>query len=151
VIEVMFVGTHERQLDEKGRLALPAPFRAHLGEHCYLVFGDDQCVNVIPSADFESMAMQLIARVEKGELSRQRQRAVSSSAAMVAVDKQGRVMVDDKLRAYAGLTTESRVIVAGNFTKIEIWSPERFELIHELGTSDLAGDGQFTTESTHQE
>jgi MraZ protein len=136
---VLFVGTHERQLDEKGRLALPASFRTHLGEHCYLVFGDDQCVNVIPAAEFETMAQQLMARVERGEVSRQRQRAVSSSATLVTVDKQGRVIVDDKLRAYAGLTTESRVIVTGNFTSIEIWAPDRFDVIHEAGTTDLAG------------
>ena len=45
----MFVGAHERQLDDKGRVALPATYRAHLGEHCYLVKGTDMCVDVIPS------------------------------------------------------------------------------------------------------
>lgn len=137
---MLFVGTHERQLDDKGRLALPAPFRAHLGEHCYLSFGDGKCVNVVPADAFETMAEQLMARVERGEVSMQRQRAVSSSATLVTVDKQGRVSIDDKLRAYAGLSTESRVVVTGNFKNIEIWSPERFERIHDAGTSDLAGD-----------
>ena len=136
---MLFVGAHERQLDEKGRLALPAPFRAHLGEHCYLVFGDDQCVNVIPADSFEEMAHQLMARVERGEVSRHRQRAVSSSASLVTVDRQGRVVVDDKLRSYAGLSTEHTVVVTGNFTTIEIWSPERFALVNGAGTSDLAG------------
>lgn len=137
---MLFVGTHERQLDDKGRLALPAPFRAHLGEHCYLVFGDSKCINVVPADVFETMAEQLMARVERGELTMQRQRAVSSSASLVTVDKQGRVSIDDKLREYAGLTTESRVVVTGNFKVIEIWSPERFERIRDEGTSDLAGD-----------
>ena len=136
---MLFVGTHERQLDDKGRLALPAAFRAHLGEHCYLVFGDDQCVNVVPSATFEQMAEQLMARVERGEVSLQRQRAVSSSATLVTVDKQGRVSIDEKLRAYAGLATEQRVVISGNFRVIELWSPERFAQVNEAGTSDLAG------------
>ena len=49
----MFVGAHERQLDDKGRVALPATYRTHLGEHCYLVKGTDKCVEVIPSEAFE--------------------------------------------------------------------------------------------------
>ena len=45
----MFVGAHERQLDDKGRVALPATYRAHLGEHCYLVKGTDKCVEENPA------------------------------------------------------------------------------------------------------
>jgi MraZ protein len=136
---VLFVGTHERQLDDKGRLALPASFRAHLGEHCYLVFGDDQCINVIPADQFESMAEQLMSKVDRGEASRQRQRAVASSATLVTVDKQGRVTVDDRLRTYAGLRTDDKVVVTGNFKVIEIWDPQRYAQINDQGTSDLAG------------
>ena len=139
-MQVLFVGTHERQLDDKGRLALPASFRTHLGEHCYLVFGDDQCINVVPAATFEAMAEQLMARVERGEISLQRQRAVSSSATLVTVDRQGRVNVDDKLRAYAGLNTDAKVVVTGNFKVIEIWSTERFAQVNAAGTDDLRGE-----------
>lgn len=136
---MLFVGTHERQLDDKGRLALPAPFRSHLGEHCYLVLGDDKCVNVVPATAFEEMAEQLMARVERGEVSLQRQRAVASTASLVTIDKQGRVSIDDKLREYAGLVTESKVVVTGNLRVVELWSPDRFARINEAGTSELAG------------
>jgi len=136
---VLFVGTHERQLDDKGRLALPASFRTHLGERCYLAFGADQCVDVIPAEVFETMAEQLMEKVERGEVSLQRQRAVSASATLVSVDKQGRVNVDEKLRTYAGLRTEDKVVVTGNFKRIEIWAPERHERINAAGTSELAG------------
>jgi MraZ protein len=137
---VLFVGTHERQLDDKGRLALPASFRTHLGERCYLAFGADQCVDVIPAEVFETMAEQLMEKVERGEVSLQRQRAVSASATLVTVDKQGRVNVDEKLRTYADIALESQVIVAGNLTKLEIWSPERYARIDAEGTDDIAGD-----------
>ena len=136
---MLFVGTHERRLDDKGRLALPASFRTQLGEHCYLVFGSDQCINVVPAATFEAMAETLMAQVARGEASLQRQRAVASSASLVTVDRQGRVNLDEHLRTYASLTTDQAVIVTGNLTVIELWSPERFRLINEAGTSDLAG------------
>jgi MraZ protein len=130
---------HERQLDDKGRLALPAPFRAHLGETCYLSFGTDQCITVVPADQFEHMATQLMARVERGEISSAQQRVVSASASLVTVDKQGRVNLDEKLRNYAGLQTEQKVLVNGNFTQVEIWAPDVFERIQQEGTSELAG------------
>lgn len=136
----MFVGAHERQLDDKGRVALPATYRAHLGELCYLVKGTDKCVDVIPSADFEQFGHELMAKVERGELTLNHQRALASSAVMVTVDKQGRVNVDEKLRAYAGLETEHQVMVVGNFNRLEIWSPQRWSRVDAEGTDDIAGD-----------
>jgi MraZ protein len=137
---VMFVGAHERQLDDKGRVALPATYRAHLGEHCYLVKGTDKCVEVIPSEAFEQFGKELIAKVERGELTLNRQRALASSAVLATVDKQGRVNVDEKLRTYAELALDSSIVVAGNFTRLEIWSPERYARVDAEGTDDIAGD-----------
>ena len=110
----MFVGAHERQLDDKGRVALPATYRTHLGEHCYLVKGTDKCVEVVPSEAFEQFGRELIAKVERGDMTLNRQRAIASSAVLVGLDRQGRVNVDEKLREYADLTLESQVVVAGN-------------------------------------
>jgi MraZ protein len=136
---MMFVGAHERQLDDKGRVALPATYRAHLGEHCYLVKGTDKCVDVIPSDAFEEFGRELIAKVASGELALNRQRALASSAMLATVDKQGRINVDEKLRTYAELTLESQVVVAGNLTRLEIWSPDRYARVDAEGTDDIAG------------
>jgi MraZ protein len=136
----MFVGAHERQLDDKGRVALPATYRTHLGEHCYLVKGTDKCVDVIPSEDFEQFGRELIAKVQRGELALNHQRALAASAVLAAVDKQGRVNVEEKLRTYAGLALDSQVIVAGNLTRIELWSPDRYARVEAAGTDNIAGE-----------
>jgi len=136
----MFVGAHERQLDDKGRVALPATYRAHLGEHCYLVKGTDKCVDVIPSEAFEQFGRELVAKVERGELALNHQRALASSAVLATVDKQGRVNIDEKLRTYAGLDVDSQVVVAGNLTRLEIWSPERWARVDAQGTDHIAGE-----------
>ena len=137
---VMFVGAHERQLDDKGRVALPATYRTHLGEHCYLVKGTDKCVEVVPSEAFEQYGRELIAKVERGDLTLNRQRAIASSAVLVGLDRQGRINVDEKLREYADLALESQVVVAGNLVRLEIWSPQRYARIDAEGTDDIAGD-----------
>jgi MraZ protein len=137
---VLFVGMHERQLDDKGRLALPAPFRAMLGEHCYLAKGKDKCVDVLSAEVFERDAERKMAEVESGTASRSSRRALAGSAALVTFDKQGRMKVEDALRAYADIPLESTVRIVGNFDRVEIWEPSRHQRMEAEGDDELAGD-----------
>ncbi|MBA3289394.1 MAG: cell division/cell wall cluster transcriptional repressor MraZ, partial [Acidimicrobiia bacterium] len=120
----MFVGVHERQLDEKGRLALPAAYRTFVGDSCYLVFGDDRCVDVLARDEFERVARDIMDQVRRGEATRNRQRAFAHSATLVSLDKQGRITIGDELRSYAHLDPGSRVIVSGNLDRAELWSAD---------------------------
>ncbi|MBI4883268.1 MAG: cell division/cell wall cluster transcriptional repressor MraZ [Actinobacteria bacterium] len=135
------MGALERQLDDKGRLALPATFRDRLREHCYLAKGLDKCVTVVPSAVFEAEAEAMAARVRSGEVTRNQLRALASSAVLVELDKQGRVTLDENLRAYAEVAVGRPVVVAGSFDRLEIWSPDRFERVNDDGTLGLSGEG----------
>lgn len=135
----MFVGAFERQLDDKARLALPATFRDRLGEHCYLAKGLDKSVSVVPAATFEEEAAAMAARVRNGEIGRDVLRALAASASVVALDKQGRVKIDDSLRQYAGLSVSGPVVVAGSFDRLEIWSPDRYARVNAAGTDSMAG------------
>jgi MraZ protein len=136
---VLFVGAFERQLDDKGRLALPAPLRIHLGEHCYLAKGPDKSVHVVPAATFEAEAAAMSARAQAGEISRHEVRALGWSASLVSLDRQGRINIDEALRTYADLTTEGPVIVSGSFDRLEIWAPDRFAQVNDAGTLRMAG------------
>jgi MraZ protein len=135
----MFVGVHERQLDDKGRLALPASYRQDLADACYLVYGDDRCVDIFTRAEFEAMAADVIEQVRSGEMSLARQRAVAHSASLVPIDKQGRITIDDKLRTYARLQTGSKVVVSGNLNRAEVWSEDLYERVAAAGRGELAG------------
>ena len=135
----MFVGVHERQLDDKGRLALPSAFRSLLDDACYLVYGDDRCVDVFPRADFERMAATVIEQVRTGEMTKARQRALAHSASLVTLDKQGRVTIDEKLRTYARLEPGSRVVVSGNLDRAEVWCEDLYERVAATGRGEMAG------------
>lgn len=137
----MFVGVHERQLDPKGRLALPAAFRPRLEPRCYLAFGRDKCIDVMTAEAFEREVADMLEKVRLGEMDRSQQRAVAANTIEVTIDGQGRVNIDEKLRAYAGITPGSRVIVAGSFDRVEIWEPERHERNIDAGTEMIAGAG----------
>jgi MraZ protein len=139
----VFVGVYERQLDERGRVALPATFRTELGEQCFLTFGDDGCVSVRSEQSFVSEAMELIEKVKRGELSRNRQRAFASSATPATIDKQGRVTIDAGLRGQAGIEPQAAVMVLGSLDRIEIWEPARFRANEQAGRDEIAGvDGR---------
>ncbi len=134
-----FVGAHERQLDPKGRVALPAAFRRRLEPLCYLTLGQDKCLNVLTAADFDADAQDMLDKVRRGEMSRDEMRAKAARTVEVRVDAQGRINVDEKLRDYAGLQPDSPVVVAGAYDRLEIWQPERFETVSAQGTEAMAG------------
>lgn len=135
----MFVGFHERQLDDKGRLALPSAFRADVGDACYLVYGEERCIDVFPRAEFEDMAKEMMRQVRAQEISLTRQRAFAHSATLVTLDKQGRITLDERLRSYAHLTPSSTVIVSGNLDRAEVWSADLYEQIAAAGRGEIAG------------
>jgi len=139
---VLFVGAYERQLDDKGRLALPSRFRSGLGEHCYLAKGGGKCVAVVPAEVFEAEAEAIRARVVAGELPMSHLRALAGSAQLVAIDKQGRINVDEQLLQYAELITESPATVAGAFDRLEIWTPDRYAQVQDIGTDGVATEHQ---------
>ena len=129
----MFVGTHERQLDDKGRLALPATFRGDLQGSCYLSIGDDRCITVFTAAEFEDQANDMLDQVRAGRISQNRLRAVAGAASLVAIDKQGRITIDEHLRRYAELRPSTKVIVRGAFDHGEIWCEEYFRDVASAG------------------
>jgi MraZ protein len=134
----MFSGLHERQLDDKGRIALPAAFRRQLGERCYLAFGENRCIDVLSTDAFEELAARIREQVRLRELPMSRQRALHHTAAEVPIDAQGRVKVEERLREYAQLPLSSKVVVAGNDDRIELWSESVYADVAERISAGLA-------------
>jgi MraZ protein len=134
----VFVGVHERQLDERGRVALPSSFRNDLGDHCYLFFGEDGCVSVRSVDSFDREAAELVEKAKRGEISRNRLRAFASSASQATIDKQGRVTLDGRLREHAGIEPQATVVVLGSIDQIEIWEPEAYRTNEAAGQYEIA-------------
>ena len=135
----MFVGVYERQLDERGRVALPSSFRGDLGEHCYLFFGDDGCVSVRSEESFQEQAAELIEQVKRGEVSRDRKRAFASSAD-ARHDRQAGSHHPRRPAARArGDRATGRRVVLGSLDQIEIWNPQTYRASEAAGQHEIAG------------
>jgi MraZ protein len=135
----VFVGKYERQLDPKGRLALPSDFRPRFEPRCYLAYGQDGCIEVMTPEAFEDMANELMDRQKRGEITLAELRAKASNAFVASVDGQGRITIDRELRTFAGIEPGSPVMVSGAFDRVEVWHPETFESINSEGGRALKG------------
>ena len=115
----MLLGEYKHNLDTKGRMAVPAKFRDALIAGAIITRGIDSCLFVFTNADWDSLAKKLIALPLAQANSRAFARLMLAGATDVAPDNQGRMLIPDYLRKYAGLKKE--VVVAGLYNRIEIW------------------------------
>ncbi|MDO5701225.1 MAG: division/cell wall cluster transcriptional repressor MraZ [Bowdeniella nasicola] len=121
----MFLGTYEPKLDDKGRLILPAKYRDQLADGLVMTRGQERCLYVFPTHEFEAIHEQLRSAPLTSKQARQYLRVFLSGAADEQPDRQGRITIPATLRTYAGLERELAVIGMG--TRVEIWDRASWE------------------------
>lgn len=120
---IMLIGEYQHNIDPKGRMIIPSKFREDLGECFYVTKGLDGCLFVLSPEEWARLQEKIKAMpISK---SRGLQRFFFSGAAEVEPDKQGRILLPQTLRDYAGLTRD--VTVIGASTRAEIWDSARWE------------------------
>ena len=115
---MVFVGTHDHTLDDKGRLVLPVRFRSHFAESAYLSPGAG-CISLWEPDLFLQMMNRLGEQVRSGEVKQQERNYVAHSSSIVRPDAQGRIVIPERLRAFASLSHD--VKVCGTVDSVEIW------------------------------
>ncbi len=115
----MLLGEFKHNLDPKGRMAIPAKFRDKLTAGAIITRGIDNCLFVFANNEWEALAAKLIALPLAQANSRAFTRLMLAGASDVELDAQGRILIPDYLRKYAGL--KKAVVVAGLYNRIEIW------------------------------
>ena len=122
----MFVSHYRHSLDPKGRVILPAKFRGELEEGAFMALSLDGCLSVYPGDEWERVSTKMQELMARGGAERQAARAFFAGAAEVTPDRQGRIQIPANLRDFAALSPEREVIVAGMYSKVEIWDSERW-------------------------
>ncbi len=115
----MFLGQYDRVLDDKSRLAVPAEFRAGLGNGAILTRSFDKCLCIYPASKWESLALAVNELPDVRSEVRDLARSLFGSAVPCEFDRQGRVTVPAFLREHAGL--DGDVVVVGVNSRVEIW------------------------------
>ena len=131
----MFTGEFRHSIDAKGRVAVPARFRAELATGAHVTRWIENCLAIFPNQAWERLAEKV------GELryadagARAFSRFLFSGAFDVELDSQGRVVLPASLRDFAGLKGDA--VVVGALDHIELWEPGRWASTSEEINSDV--------------
>ena len=133
----MLIGEYKHNIDEKGRLALPAKFRHELGDGAVVTKGLDNCLFLYTKKEWEKLAEKLSRLPISKANTRAFGRLMLAGAMDLEMDKQGRIILPDYLRQYA--TLKKKVVITGLYNRLEIWD----ELVwnkYKKGTEQSSGD-----------
>lgn len=115
----MFLGTYTPKLDDKSRFFLPAKFREALASGFVMTRQPDRCLAVWPKEAFLAQVQETAGGPSVAPKNRAFMRMIASGASDESADAQGRVVIPQPLRDYAGLTKD--VVVIGAFDHVEVW------------------------------
>lgn len=122
----MFRGEAWHQLDAKGRVIIAQKFREQLGEHFVITKALDDCLHIYPMDAWNEFEAK-VSKLPSTDINVRRFiRKYIGGAFDAEIDAQGRTIVPQNLREYAGITKE--VVLVGAIDKIELWSVENYKL-----------------------
>jgi MraZ protein len=132
----MFLGEFVHAIDEKGRLTIPARFRAGLAAGLVVTRGIDRCLAIYSIEEWNQLAEKASTLPMTDRRARAFRRLVFANASDAIPDKQGRVLIPPRLREYASL--DSEVVVTGLNTYIEVWNSDSWSEERERVEGDEA-------------
>lgn len=131
----MFLGEYTHTIDDKGRLTIPAKFRAELAAGLVVTRGFDQNLMIYSAQEWQKLAEEIMSRPISDNRMRDFRRRVFSGAVDLEPDRQGRILIPPYLREFAAINGE--VVVVGNFNYLEIWGTAAWERVRaEIENSD---------------
>jgi MraZ protein len=119
-----YLGSYVHQLDEKGRLSLPAQYRRESADQRFILLQPyPPALALYPELEWSGVEerLQEMMRDPSGRLW---VLGVMANATEVVPDGQGRILIPQGLREAAGL--DGQALLVGAINKVEIWNPRTF-------------------------
>lgn len=137
----ILIGQHERTIDAKNRVQLPSQLRASIGTErdgagLYVTPGEHRgTISMFTESAFEELTARMGTESTPGSEARRFELQFYALTSFVEIDKQGRILLPDRLRRMARLGDE--VYLVGQKNRIDIW--DRTALERSMGI-DWEGD-----------
>ena len=123
-------GEFQHSLDSKGRVFIPAKLRDELGDTFYITISMERCLCIYSGQAWNALS----ERVNELPYIRQhKMRPLFAHAAKCELDGQGRTLIPQNLRDYAGLMKNVTVVGCGNHA--EIWSSDGWNEVSQAETT----------------
>ncbi len=134
-----FSGKYYYNLEEKGRLIIPAPFReiisSNYSPRLYITNATfDRCLHIYPYEEWLRLEEKVRELPRMLEEVRFFMRRVIASAQECSMDKQGRLLIPAALREDAGINGE--VVIVGQIDKIELWDRKEWDAVVDITRMD---------------
>lgn len=133
----MLIGEYAHNLDQKGRLSIPAKFRPFLQSGVVVTRGLDHCLFLYSKAEWAILAAKVAALPLSSKKSRAFARLMLAGATDAELDGQGRVIVPEYLRNYASI--KKQVVITGLYNRAEIWDADVWRQ-YKQATEDSGDD-----------
>ncbi len=137
----MFLGEYVHNLDSKGRLTIPARYREALEAGLVVTrHPTDRCLMVFPIVEWEKVAEKVNSLPLADPRAALLRRLLFSAAEDATPDKQGRILISQRLRDYAQINGD--IVVAGMSRFLELWQPENWDakVMNELTSDAVSGE-----------
>ena len=123
-------GEFQHSLDSKGRLFIPAKLREELGDVFYITLSMDRCLCAYSHENWTALSEKVNAMPY---IKQRKMRPIFARAARCELDSQGRTLVPQNLREYAGLVKNVTVVGCNNHA--ELWDSEAWSAVYETETT----------------
>ena len=123
-------GEYQHALDNKGRIFIPAKLREELGQVLYVTLSMDRCLSVYSEESWDSLTDKVNALPY---LRQRKMRPLFAHAVRCEMDAQGRILLPQNLREWAGF--EKNVTVVGCNNHAELWDSDNWNAVLEIETS----------------
>ncbi|MHB8960209.1 MAG: division/cell wall cluster transcriptional repressor MraZ [Candidatus Limnocylindrales bacterium] len=131
-----FTGEYRHQIDDKGRIAVPSKMRALLAGPIFVSRWLDACLAILPGGEWDAITEKVAGLPMTDPAARALERRLFGGAVEAELDRQGRILIPENLRHFAGL--EGEVIVVGSRSHAEIWAPARWDAQTAMLDDDAA-------------
>jgi len=132
-----FLGSYTYQLDDKGRVSLPAAFRNVAADQRFvLIQVNAPALSLYPETEWVKVEERLSEMMRKQPEARPFLLKLLASAVEVAPDGQGRILIPAALREAGQLNGQVQMI--GAIDRIEIWNPADFQQVTEQASGEFA-------------
>lgn len=136
----MYRGINALNIDDKGRIALPTRYREELSSVVVTIELQENCLLLYPLVQWDKIEAKIADLPSFNAAARRVQRLLIGHATELVLDSNGRIVLPQVLREYAGL--EKQIMLVGQGTKFEIWNATTWEQRRRewLGVSNKEND-----------
>jgi len=136
---VYFYGTYEHAIDDRGRIAIPAGYRDEFSGGGVVRVNVEGCIELYTQQGFEEEAQRRLSVEEstRSLTARRTRRTFLAGAYPVDLDKQGRILLPQPVRALARLNGRAAIVGCGDY--MEIWERESWKVEEEALKAEEAG------------